>query len=577
MNFKLLKYIKPYWFFTLMSPIMMFMEVAVDLSQPTLMSTIVDEGVLLGDMSVVYSTGIKMLILVVIAGLTGIAASYFANMAAQSFSCDLRNDAFKRVMNLSLEQTDKFTTGSLVTRLTNDITMVQNFVSMALRMFIRAPLSFIGGIIMALTLNVKFSVVLLCSLPLEILMIFLVMRKATPLFSVVQKKLDRVNSVVQENVTGARVVKAYVRENYEIDRFNGANEDLCAVTYKVQRFMAILSPVMMIIMNLSVIAIIYIGGLEVQAARMDVGKIMAAITYITQILMSLMMVSMMFQNISRANASAKRITEILDSQPVIASGEYKERDGVGSVSFRNVSFHYPGTVGRPVLEGIDLDIAPGEFIAVLGATGSGKTSLVNLIPRFYDANDGEVMVDGVNVREYELDTLRSKISVVLQKSEIFSGSIMDNIRWGAPDASEDEVRYAADIAQASEFIESFTDGYDTYIGEKGASLSGGQKQRLSIARALVRKPEIVIFDDSSSALDVGTEAKLRSALREKMKDTTVIMIAQRISSVMHADRIALLDNGRISAVGTHEQLMNSSALYLDIYNSQMKSREGGDA
>ncbi len=577
MNFKLLKYLKPYWFFALMSPIMMFLEVAVDLSQPTLMSTIVDDGVLAGNMGVIYSTGIKMLILVILGGITGIAASYFSNMAAQSFSCDLRNAAFQKVMNLSLEQTDKFTTGSLVTRLTNDITMVQHFVGMALRMFIRAPLSFIGGIFMALTLNVKFSVVLMCALPLEILMIVLVMRKATPLFSVVQKKLDRVNSVVQENITGARVVKAYVREEHEIDRFAQSNEELCQTTFKVQKFMAILSPVMMIIMNLSVIAIIYIGGFEVQAANMDVGKIMAAITYITQILMSLMMVSMMFQHISRANASAKRITEMLDSDPVIASGSYNKKEGSGAVSFKNVSFHYPGTVGRPVLEGVDLDIKPGEFVAVLGSTGSGKTSLVNLIPRFYDVNDGEVTVDGVDVREYNLDTLRSKISVVLQKSEIFSGSIIDNIRWGKPDATDDEVKKAADIAQASEFIESFTDGYDTYIGEKGASLSGGQKQRLSIARALVRNPEIIIFDDSSSALDVGTEAKLRSALRERMSETTVIMIAQRISSVMHADRIAVLDNGRISAVGTHEELMKNSAIYLDIYNSQMKNSEGGEA
>ena len=479
-------------------------------------------------------------------------------------------------MHLSLSQTDDFTTGSLVTRLTNDITAVQELVSMALRMFVRAPMSFIGGIVMALSLNVNFGLVLVIALPIQLLVIWLLLSKASPLFGLVQKKLDKVNAVVQENVTGARMVKAYVREDYEENRFRTANNDLMQTSLRVQKLMAILNPLLMIVMNFSVVAIILIGGFQVEARAMQVGQVMAAVTYVTQILMSIMMVSMMFQSISRTRASAARIREVLDTLPAIADGEQKGTGSGqgGSISFKNVGFRYSASE-RPVLEDINLDIHPGETIAILGATGAGKTTLCNLIPRFYDPTKGEIFVDGRPVTDYTLEELRKKIAFVLQKSELVSGTIADNIRWGRPDATDDEVIAAAKVAQADEFITGFQDGYQTIIGEKGASLSGGQKQRLSITRAVLRQPEILLFDDSTSALDLGTEARLRDALRESMQHTTVIMVAQRVASVMHADRILVLDGGRIAACGRHEELLQTSAIYQDIYSSQVG--KGGSA
>lgn len=587
---KLAKYLKPYWLFAILAPLTMIGEVYIDLLQPRLMAKIVNEGVLGHNTSLIITTGVQMLGLVIIGGLFGILSAAFASNAAQSLGNDLRNDAFSKVMGLSLQQTDKFTTGSLVTRLTNDISAVQNITAMILRMFVRAPMQFVGGIIMAISISTKFGVVLAVALPLQLILVLIVMRKATSLYSTAQKKLDRVNSVVQENVTGARVVKAYVKEKYEINRFNKANYELRDVNLKVQRIMAVLSPVLMLIMNGSVIFILLIGGRECEEAigtvgGMLVGDVMSVITYITQILMSMMMVSMMLISLTRASASAKRIVEVLESDPIIEgpTADSAESDDLPcpgddpendiAVSFRNVSFRYPGTSGRPVLENISLDIKKGENVAIIGATGSGKSTLVNLIPRFYDATEGEVFVDGKNVKDYDLDTLRHKISFVLQKTELFSGTVAENIRFGKPDASDDEVKKAADISQASEFIESFSDSYNTPIAEKGASLSGGQKQRVAIARAIIRKPEILIFDDSTSALDLGTEAKLHKALDENISDTTVIMIAQRIASIMKCERIAVIENGRIAAFDTHENLMKTCEAYREIYSSQVK--EGG--
>lgn len=570
---RLTAYLKPYWVCALIAPLLMVVEVLVDLMQPTLMATIVDDGVALGNMEVILSTGIRMLLLVILGGLAGVAAAGFASVAAQSYGNDLRVDVYQKVMSLSLEQTDRFTTGSLVTRLTNDITITQDLVSMVLRMFVRAPLNFIGSIVLAVSLDIHFGVVLALALPIQLLMIAVILLKASPLFGKVQTKLDKVNSVVQENVTGARVVKAYVREEHEIGRFDTANADLRDTNLKVQRLMAILSPIMMLIMNVAVIAVMLIGKDQVSLGNMEVGQIMAAISYITQTLMSLMMVSMMFQTISRARASAARVREILACEPVIVSGGNTSVCHEGSVEFQNVSFHYPGTKGRPVLNHICLDIKPGENISILGATGSGKTSLVNLITRFYDVNEGTVYVDGMDVRNWDIEALRSRISFVLQKSELFSGTVMDNIRWGREDATDEEVIAAAKIAQADEFITGFVDGYNTVIGEKGASLSGGQKQRLSIARAILRKPEILIFDDSTSALDLGTEARLRKALKENLSGTTVITIAQRIASVMTSDRITVIENGTIVGCDTHAKLIESCPAYIDIYNSQLKREE----
>lgn len=576
---KVLRYLKPYWLFALLCPLAMILEVSMDLLQPTLMSDIVDNGIL-GDAAAdenlryVLITGLKMLVFSLIGCFGGIASAAFGTAAAQKMGNDLRKDAFAKVMHMSFQQTDKFTTGSLVTRLTNDITAIQEFVAMSLRMFVRTGMQFIGGIAVILTLNVNFGIVLVISLPVQLIAVAIIMKKASPLFSIVQSRLDKVNSVVQENVSGARVVKAFTREEYEINRFDNANTDLMTTNLKVQKLLATLNPILMIIMNASVIAIIMIGGFQVEAKAMQVGEVMAAVTYITQILMSVMMVGMMFQQVSRSAASMKRVNEVLSTNPVISDGNKSaDSDNSGTVEFRNVGFSYPGSSGKPVLSGIDLKVGKGQMIAILGSTGCSKTSLVNLVPRFYDATNGDVLVDGVNVKDYDVDTLRSKIGVVLQKSELFSGTVAENIRWGCETATDEEVKTAAKIAQAEEFIDGFNDGYDTMISEKGASLSGGQKQRMAIARAIIKKPEILIFDDSTSALDLSTEAKLHKALRENLSGVTVIMIAQRIASVMRADKIAVLENGSICAFGTHKELMESSSVYRDIYYSQMKQGE----
>ena len=594
---RILSYLKPYKLFAILSPLLMMGEVLADLCLPKMMTVIVDCGIgKAGDVSesrfasgvmrlvfgegsytsmqVIITFGVLMLLTVLVGGFFGVLCAYTAARASQGLGDDLRRDAYKRVMSLSIEQTDKFTTGSLVTRMTNDITMLVEFTEMILRMFVRAPIFFVGGAFMLLTLEVSFGAILLLALPIMALTIFLVMRRAVPIFAGVQKKLDRVNSVVQENVSGARVVKAYVREDYEMDRFKEANGDLRDTNYRVQKIMAFMHPVINIVMNVAIITMIYIGGWKIDNVAdsgMSAGTIMAAVTYITQVLMSIMMVTMMSNSISRALASAKRINEVLDADPVIVGGTKSAQGTEVAVSFRDVSFRYPSTKGRPVLHDINLDIARGETLAIIGATGCGKTSLVNLIPRFYDATEGEVYVDGISVKEYDLGVLRKKISFVMQKSELFSDTIANNVRWGKEDASEEQVREAVRVAQAEEFVSSFGDGYDTYIAEKGASLSGGQKQRMSIARAVIRRPEILILDDSTSALDLATEAKLRRALSENFADTTVVMIAQRIASVMEADRIAVIEGGTIIACAPHKELIRTCPTYRDIYNSQMQN------
>ena len=596
---RIFHYLKPYSFLAIISPLLMIGEVAADLCLPKFMSIIVDYGInASGDVSesplgrtvmsiihgagpyssmeVILTFGILMLLVVLVGGFFGVMCAYTAAKASQGLGDDLRCDAYRKVMSLSIEQTDKFTTGSLVTRMTNDITMIVDFTEMILRMLVRSPMFLIGGTIMLCTLDMKFGIVLLCSIPVMAVMLAVVLTKSVPMFGKIQRKLDRVNSVVQENVTGARVVKAYVREEYEYDRFEKANAELRDANLRVQKLMAIMHPVLTVVMNAAVIAVILIGGFEIDnvaGTGMSAGTIMAAVTYITQVIMSIMMVTMLFNSISRAMASIQRVGEVLDADPVIVSGKEGASDGEIAVSFRNVSFRYPSASGRPVLHDINFDVKKGETFAIIGATGSGKSSLVSLIPRFYDATEGEVFVNGTPIRDYDLSELRSKISYVMQKSELFSGTVSENIRWGKDDAEEEEIVRAAQIAQADDFIRSFSEGYDTYIAEKGASLSGGQKQRMSIARALVRKPEIILLDDATSALDLATEARLRIALREHLSDATVIMIAQRIASVRDADRIAVIEDGTIVAVGSHDELMQTSATYCEIYRSQMKQTE----
>jgi len=600
---RIFHYLKPYAFLAVISPLLMIGEVAADLFLPKLMTVIVDCGInasgdvssspigstvmriLYGEgsyssMQVIITFGVLMLLVVLVGGFFGVFCAYTAAKASQGLGDDLRCDAYKKVMSLSIEQTDKFTTGSLVTRMTNDISMIVDFTEMILRMLVRSPMFFIGGTIMLCTLDIKFGIVLLCSLPVMAIMLAVILSKSVPIFSKIQTKLDKVNSVVQENVTGARVVKAYVREDYEYARFERANAELRDTNMRVLKLMAVMHPVLVIVMNAATIAVILIGGFEIDnvaGTGMSAGTIMAAVTYVTQVIMSIMMVTMLFHSISRAMASIKRVGEVLDSDPVIVSGEKSGSGEDIAVSFKNVDFRYPSATGRPVLHDINVDIKKGETFAIIGATGSGKTSLVNLILRFYDTTDGEVCVNGIPVKEYDLSTLRSNISYVMQKSELFSGTVSENIRWGKADASDEEVRAAATIAQADGFISGFNDGYDTYIAEKGASLSGGQKQRMSIARALLRKPEIIILDDATSALDLATEARLRHALRENLKDSTVIMIAQRIASVREADRIAVIENGTIKDCASHDELMRTSETYRDIYNSQMKNSDEGGA
>lgn len=573
---KLLRYLKPYWYFALLAPLCMICEVTVDLFQPRLMSAIVDEGVLTGDLNFIITTGIKMILLAILGGFGGLASAGFASAAAQSFGNDLRKDTYHAVIRLSPGQTDRFTTGSLITRLTGDVTTLQEMVGMALRMFVRSPMMFLGGIAMALTLDIRFGLILLLALPLELAAIWLVLGKARPFFVVVREKLDRVNSVLLENVSGARVVKAFVREKRETDRFSQANDDFMQTSLRVQRLMAVIHPVMNIILNVSILTIIYIGGWAVEAREMQVGQVMAAVTYVTQILMSIMMISMMFQNISRATASAGRVREVLSTAPELADGQVTLPSAPGTLAFEGVSFSYNGAEAEPVLKDISFRVAQGEWVAVLGATGSGKTSLVNLISRFYEPTAGQVSVGGLPAGEYTLKALREQIGYCLQKSELFSGTIAENIAQGKENATREEIVAAAKIAQADSFITSFVDGYDTVIGEKGASLSGGQKQRVSLARAILRRPDILILDDSTSALDLGTESRLHAALRKEFGKTTVLIIAQRIASVRNADKIIVLDKGRIVGLGTHRELQKNCEVYGEICRSQgIDPEEGG--
>lgn len=590
----MLKYLKKYWFFCLLAPLFMVGEVAMDLIQPDMMADIVDNGVLKSDINLIISVGIKMILTVVFGGFCGVLCGVFANLAAQSFGNDLRKDLFGKIMNLSFQQTDKFSTGSLVTRLTNDVTQVQNMVMMAVRGFVRNSVMFLGGIFMLYRQSPKFAFVAACGLPFVICFVVFFLKKASPLFAIVQKKLDGINNVMQETVAGARVVKAYVKEDYELERFDTANDALCTENLRVQTLLAFMSPCMNIVLNLCVVAVILVGGSTAKmGGSITPGNTMAAITYLAQILHGITFMANIFQTFSRAKASADRINEVLDSPEIITdgigtthaleeteqtaktSGAAKPANECGTVEFKNVSFAYPESEGQCVLEHISFRVNPGETLAIIGATGSGKSSLVNLIPRFYDVTEGEVLVDGKNVKEYGLKELREKISIVLQKAELYSRSIEENIRWAKKEASAWEIKKAAEIAQADDFICRKEFGYYTPVSEGGHSLSGGQKQRISIARAILKEHEILIFDDSTSALDLKTEAELYKALRREHPGATKIMIAQRIASIQGADRIAVLDNGTISAIGTHEELLKTSELYRDIYTSQRK--EGGEA
>ena len=576
----MLKYLKKYWFFALLAPVFMIGEVSMDLLQPELMSRIIDDGVLglnnggVGNLNTVITIGLKMIGFVALGGICGIMSGVFANLCAQQFGNDVRKAVFKRIMEFSFEQTDKFSTGSLITRVTNDITQLQNFVMQCLRGFVRTSMLFIGGIACMVSLNMEFGIIIACALPFVAVCVVYFIAKANPKFTVLQKKLDKVNNVMQENVSGARVVKAYVKEDYETERFEKANNELVSTQLDVLLLLSYMTPIMNIILNLSVVAVIKVGGIQVSAGSATPGNVMAAITYCSQVLNAVMRMTMIFQTASRGIASKKRVMEIINCEPAIKSGTYNKETAVkGKVEFKNVSFAYPGMDNENVIENFNLVINPGETIGILGATGCGKSSLVNLIPRFYDVTKGEVLIDGVNVKDYDLQVLRDKVSIALQKPEIFSTTIAENIAWGDDSAGSEKIRQAADIAQATEFIDNRTDGMDTQVSQGGHSLSGGQKQRVAISRAVLKNSEILIFDDATSALDLKTEADLYLELSAKKYDVTRIIIAQRIASVKNADRIVVMDNGRLADVGSHSELIKTSEIYKDIYESQLKGNE----
>lgn len=594
---KLLKFAAKYWPLVLLGPLFMVLEVSVDLFQPRMMEVIVDKGILgignggLSDIHLVISTGIRMILLVIAGGCFGILSGVCANVAGQSFGNNIRKACFTRIMHFSFEQTDAFSTGSLITRITNDVTQIQQLFMQAIRGFVRCMMFFVGGTIALLTLDLSFGQVLLIAFPLIFLDVIFVFIKTNPLFSLLQKKLDDLNNIIQENVSGIRVVKAFVQEKREEARFENANQALVGTQFRVELLLSFMRPVMNIVLNLSVVAIIYVGSLRVQDGSVAPGTVMAAVTYITQILNGMMTLAMIFQTLSRGIVSASRLSEILSTDPAITGGsyngkstpdikmEYTEASGSGIVPgclrFEHVDFSYPGSrVG--VLSDISFEIAPGETVAIIGATGSGKSTLVNLIPRFYDPVHGRILLDGIDIKEYDLNDLRENVTICLQKSELFSTTIRENISLGNPDASEAEIIAAATAAQADAFIRDQPDGYDTAVAEGGMSLSGGQRQRIAISRALLKKAGIIIFDDSTSALDLATEAKLYDALRTGYKNVTKIMIAQRIASVKDADRILVLDSGRVSAFDTHANLMKTSRIYQDIYDSQLKDSDAGD-
>jgi ATP-binding cassette subfamily B protein len=578
---KLLRYLKKYWWAALLAPIFMVIEVLMDMSLTGQMQQMVDYGIPSKNIELILTIGTKMVLIVFIGVVGGFLSGVFANIASCNFANNLRKDVFKKIMLLSYDQTDNFSTGSLVTRVTNDVTQMQNFIAQMIRMFVRSFGMFALGIIFTLSIDSKFAIILAIALPIELLVMMLFMKKAFPMFSQIQTRLDNLNNVVHENVTGARVVKAFSKEDYEDQRFKRVNGEYADTLLYVNKLLAGLMPMFMLIIYFAQIAIYSIGGFSIfegfnngTEPQILLGQTSQAITYIVMICFSLMQVGMIFSSVARAQASAKRINEVLDCPLEIEDGnlDITTLTEKGTVEFKNVCFAYPNSHGN-VLDNVSFKINKGETIAIVGATGCGKTSLVNLITRFYDATSGEVLVDGVNVKEYKQIDLRNKIAIALQKSELFAGTIKENIAWGKLDATDEEIKFAADIAQATEFIESKGDGFDEYVEEKGTSLSGGQKQRLSIARAIVKKPEILIFDDASSALDLVTEAKLYKAMRSYINDTTRIVVAQRVATARNADKIIVLDGGVIVDFDTHENLLKNCDVYQDIYNSQLK-REG---
>lgn len=572
------KYIKPYLKYFICGPVCMIIEVIGEILMPTFLALIINawrDGTLTVGSSIGYAALMILTALMMMAG--GVGGSYFGAKASVNFAADLRSDMFAKVQSFSFANIDRFSTGSLVTRLTNDVTQMQNMVNMCLRMLLRSPGMLIGALIMAIRLNPSLSLVLAVTIPLMLIAIGLIVVFGFSRFGKVQAKIDALNNTTQENITNVRVVKSFVREQFEVDKFNRANLDLKSTAMQAMNVVIFMGPVISLFMYFTTLAVLLFGSKTVLAFEMPVGDLSSFVTYVSQIMFSLMMVTMMLMMLSRAMASAKRIREVLDETSDILdiyAAQPEKTVENGAIEFRNVSFRYYKNSEEEVLKKIDLSILPGQTVGIIGSTGCGKTTLVSLIPRLYDTDEGEVLVDGVNVKDYSLKNLRDGVAMVLQKNVLFSGTIEDNLRWGDPNATDAELQYFAEKSQAHKFIESFPDGYQTELEQGGTNVSGGQKQRLCIARALLARPKILILDDSTSAVDTATEAMIRKAFREDIPDSTKIIIAQRISSVETADVIVVMDNGSISGIGTHEQLLDSNETYQEIYESQTGKKKG---
>ncbi|MBT2615878.1 MULTISPECIES: ABC transporter ATP-binding protein [unclassified Bacillus (in: firmicutes)] len=570
---KILKNLSVYKWIILAVIGLVFIQSMSDLFLPTLMADIIDKGVVKGDTSYIWKIGGFMLLVSALGACASIIASYYSSKAAMGMGRDLRLKVFNHVEKFSLQEFDEVGTASLITRTTNDITQVQQVVIMMLRMVISAPIMLIGGVIMAVSMDAKLSLVIVVTMPFLIGSILLILYKGVPLFQTVQKRLERLNLVLRENLTGIRVIRAFNRETQEKERLKNANKELTDVSIKVNKIMAFMMPVMMLVMNLTVVGIIWFGGVRIDNGGMQIGDLMAFIQYVMQIMFALVMASMMFVMVPRAAVSATRINEVLDMKPSFLDEGTEKADRVhGTLEFEHVTFSYPGAE-EPALSDISFSANPGEITAIIGGTGSGKTTLVNLIPRFYDISSGTIRVNGVDIRKSSQDEVRSKIGFVPQKASLFTGTISENIRFGKQTATQDEVEHAARIAQAEDFISNMKGGYEAEVDQGGSNLSGGQKQRLSIARALIRKPDIYIFDDSFSALDYKTDANLRAALKNETKNSTVLLVAQRVSTVVDADRIIVLDEGHIVGIGTHHELLSTNDIYREIALSQLTEEE----
>ncbi|HKL10627.1 MAG TPA: ABC transporter ATP-binding protein [Clostridia bacterium] len=568
---RILKYLKPYWSFAIAAPLFMALEVVMDLAQPMFMQRIIDVGIANGDTTYVWKTLYRMLSVAFVGFAGGISCAYFSAKAAINAGTDIRENVFEHVQNLSFGNVDRLRTGNLITVLTNDIVQVQRMMMMMMRIMVKAPIQLVGSLVMTYIISPRLFMILLVLVPLLGLGMALVVKKGYPLYRMVQSKLDVVNTVMQENLSGIRVVKAFVREDFERERFSKANNDYMDSTVKISRIMAIMLPLIMVLMNLGIVAVLWFGNIEVASGSIQVGKVIAFINYLLQLLISVMMVAGMMMMYSRAQASAERIVEVLETVPDI-----KDSDSavpvdklVGDLIFENVSFSYGDHAIEPVLTDISFTAKPGEKVAIIGSTGSGKSTLVNLISRLYDVSGGRITIGGIDIKEIKTTSLRKQISLVLQQSLLFSGTIGDNIRYGKTDATMTELKESAKVSGAEDFIESFEKGYETVLGQKGVNLSGGQKQRISIARGLIRKPYILILDDSTSAVDVVTEFKIQAALKEMTSSSIVVMVAQRISSVLDADQIIVLEDGKIAGQGNHESLIRGNQVYREIYESQL--------